>query len=73
MLRTRGRIEESISQKLNFRTEAQQFHQQFQLNVKTTNVARNMQYAWTSNSEEILKFNTFKGFEKKVAYKTAIE
>jgi hypothetical protein len=36
-----------------------------------TNVGRNMQCAYISDVEEILTFNTFKGFEKQVKFEMA--
>jgi hypothetical protein len=35
------------------------------------NVGRNMQYAYTSDVEEILKFKTLKGFKMQAACETA--
>jgi hypothetical protein len=55
---------------LNLWTEAQQSLQQFYRHMKMTSVGRNMQCAYTSDVEEILKFKTFKGFKKQVASKT---
>jgi hypothetical protein len=60
MLQTYGRIDEGISQKLNLRTEAQKFHQQFWRHLKMTNVGRNMYCAYTSDVQEILTFKSLK-------------
>jgi hypothetical protein len=35
------------------------------------NVGRNMKYAYTTDVEEILTFETLKGFKKQVAFETA--
>jgi hypothetical protein len=68
---THWRTDESISQKLNLRTEAQQFQQQFYRYLKMSNVGRNMKCAYISDVEEILTFKTFKGFKKQVACELA--
>jgi hypothetical protein len=60
--RTRGRINENLRPKLNIRTEVQKSHPQLDM----TYVGRGIQWEYTSDVDDFLKFKSFKDFQNQV-------